>query len=211
MAAIYGYLDESGALSDQLPYVAFALIVTRDPHRRELARIIKRVRQRILKKSVRQVPELKFHSSDKTTRIRVLNLLATKPIAIYAVVVEKGGKHIADSPDNNGQVAAALLDLVTLGPKDHLHLIVDKKYTKESDRERFNHVIREKAVMLGVPLVDIEHGDGRQYPPLQIVDFVAGAFHRKYAFRESFYTQVFQAKIKRESVKKWSELKKKKQ
>ena len=67
----YIYIDESGDLGKHgSEYFVIAAIVTDNPLK--LERIVKKVRQRKLKKRIREMPELKANKSDRVVRESVL-------------------------------------------------------------------------------------------------------------------------------------------
>lgn len=87
---MFGYLDESDDLDfseRSTKYFILVLLCTTNP--KEIGNIIKHVRQRRLKKSIKQVPELKFNKSDEVIRRRVLEGLARKSFEAQILVLEK--------------------------------------------------------------------------------------------------------------------------
>ena len=100
----YAYSDDSPILTGPENHLAVAVVVTLKAGDKKLARIPKRVRQRIMGKELRQLPELKFYNSDEKTRMRMLQMLAGEQVEIFALVVDKEGRKVSDSPLNNGLV-----------------------------------------------------------------------------------------------------------
>ena len=100
----YAYFDDSPTLAGPENHLAVAAVITLKATDKKLARIPKRVRQRIVDKKLRQLPELKFYNSDEKTRTKMLRMLADEQVEIFALVIDKEGRRVSDSPLNNGIV-----------------------------------------------------------------------------------------------------------
>ncbi len=84
----YAFIDESGDLGKRgSRYFTIAALVVDDPLK--LERIIKKLRQRKLKKKIRELPEIKANNSDEVVRKYVLKRVKKTDCEIYAIVVEK--------------------------------------------------------------------------------------------------------------------------
>ena len=85
----YIFIDESGDLGKHgQQYFIIAAVATKNP--KEIRRIIKRFRERRLKKSQKQVPEIKANKSTPEIRKHMLNELNKCECQIFAIAVDKG-------------------------------------------------------------------------------------------------------------------------
>lgn len=201
------YLDESGNLADDLPYTIAATVGGDRTVRKKLSRIPKKVRQRIMNKKLSQVPELKFHDSTEKIRERFLKYLSKYDPEIFALSLDKEGRQVEDSPKNYGIMVGELIRRVfnSVGKK-RVDLILDKKYTKPKDRRRleeFAHFTLDEEEFN----LSIHHRQGEAENLLQVADFVAGAFLRRFAFEEPRYYEIFSDAVVSEVTVNWTNLK----
>lgn len=201
------YLDESGNLADDLPYTIAATVGGDRAVRKKLSRIPKKVRQRIMDKKLSQVPELKFHDSTEQIRERFLKYLVKYDPEIFALSLDKEGRQVEDSPKNYGIVVGELVRRVISSVEEgRIDLTLDKKYTKPKDRRRLEEFIR---FTLGEEdfNLSIRHREGEAENLLQVADFVAGAFLRRFAFEEPKYYKIFSDAVLSEVTISWTKLK----
>lgn len=207
---VYGFLDESPALSDNVLFFCVDIISTSDKTNKQLQNIIKRARKRAVKKKLKSLSEIKFHDSDERTRIYVLKEIAKHNVKIVVVVIDKEGRVVKDTPLNYGiAVAATIAEMLSVYPV--LNLTLDKKFTKPKQEAEFLKYAQEtvekltpknKSVVINPPK------DSKQDSLLQLADFVAGAIQAKYNNKDSHYVEVIKDEIVVEKMIKWTELKK---
>jgi len=90
MNSIHIYLDESGDLGfdpSSSKYIVIALLITKTPV--HIGRCIKKIRQRKLKKKLKELPEIKFNKSDDHIRELTLTCIAKEPVEIAYIVLDK--------------------------------------------------------------------------------------------------------------------------
>ena len=106
---VYGFLDESPSLNDKTFFFCVDILSTSDRINKKLRNILKKTRKRIIKKKLKSVPELKFHTSDEKTRVFVLSQIAQHDVKIVVLVVDKEGRRVEDNPSNYGMVIGTTL------------------------------------------------------------------------------------------------------
>jgi hypothetical protein len=187
------FLDESGDLGEHgTPF--FIVVVVQAKEAFPLARIIKKVRQRKLKKKLAELEELKGFNSSPLVRKFVLEEVAKLDCKIYVLAVDKKriNKDLREKSNKLYNYLCRLLCQKVDGT--NLKLIVDKKYNNRLLREDFNNYIRRELKLKGKK-VDIEHLESRVCSPLQTVDFIAWAANRKFSHNDDSYYALIQRKV----------------
>lgn len=209
---VYGFLDESPSLSDKNFFFCVAILSAANFSRRTLQNILKKTRRRVLKKKLKSLAEIKFYNSDERTRRFILSEIAKQDIKICALVLDKEGRKIKDTPVNYGTVVgAAIAEFLLLHPS--LNLTIDKRYTFPKEYAKFMQV-SEKIIYKLIPkdrnvFIKFEPPmDSMKEKLLQLTDFVVGALNFKYNQNDSHYVDLVRNKIVREKITKWSQLKK---
>jgi hypothetical protein len=171
------YVDESGAPSpaDGSRYFVVAVLMPSAPRAIELH--IRRARRSLHRRT--PLGELKAAQSDAIVIRRLLEAIGGEPCEICAVVVDKHGveDHQAETVY---QLAVARAIAHAVERHSHLHIYLDKRYTKLEQRLALEQRIREAIAYLPDQVVIIEQADSTAHPGLQAVDFVAWAIRRKH-------------------------------
>lgn len=196
MNPIYVYLDESGDLGfDQKSsnHIVIALLITDSPFKIE--RCIKRIRQRKLKKKLKELPEIKFNKSSDHIREKTLICIAREPIEIAYIVLDK--KRVSPDRQNHKQkiynfITASLLRSLPYGDTANLKLIVDKRISNKVIRKDFDEYVKRKAAFK----VNISHENSTSNKCLQASDFIAGAIFRKYESCDGRFYDLIKDRIK---------------
>lgn len=189
----YIYIDESGSLSGTEFYFVVAAVFSESP--KSLKHIVKRVRKKIGRKKLRQIPELKFHASNEITRRRLLTMLAKQKVKFLTLIVDKEGRQVKDSPENYGLVLKTLTEHFPKG--ENVLFMIDRKFTKERE------VIRLKRLVADPRAVFV---DSKRNPFVQLADFVAGAMNHYFNFGNEKYFQIIKEKTEIKKVR-WTQLK----
>jgi len=204
----HAYSDDSPTLADSENNLAVAVVVTLEADSKRLAKIPKRVRQRLMNKKLRQLPELKFSNSDEKTRLRVLRMIANGRAELFVLIINKGGRQVIDSPLNNGIVLGNACAMV-LEKKGRVSLTPDKKFTNPNETARYIEtaiqVVADRA-----PdgfLVIKEPAESQQESLIQLADFVAGAVSHKYNRSDDHYFKIVEKKIVSEKRLRWTDIK----
>ena len=187
------FLDESGDLGEHgTPFFIVALVQVKEAS--QLARIMKKVRQRKLKKKLSQLKELKGFNSSSIVRKFVLEEVAKLDCKIYVLAVDKRriNKDLKERSNKLYNYLCRLLCQTVDGK--NLKLIVDKKYNNRLLREDFNNYLRRELESKGKE-VDIEHLESASCQPLQTIDFVAWAANRRFSHNDDSYYSLIQKKV----------------
>lgn len=207
---VYGFLDESPSLHDEAFFFCVDIITTSRKTNKNLQKILKKARKRIVKKTLRSLPELKFYHSNKKTKVFILSEIAKQDIEIVILIIDKERRRIKESPKNYGiVVGAAVAELLVIYP--NLSLTTDKKYTNRKQQEEFQQASQETISKLSTKGANVFFNppvDSQKESLVQLADFVAGAFNFKYNRKDNYYTEIIKNKVKVEKVVKWSKLKK---
>jgi hypothetical protein len=196
MNSIHIYLDESGDLGfgpNSSKHIVIALLITKTPL--HIGRCIKKIRQRKLKKKLRELPEIKFNKSDNHIRELTLTCIAEEPIDIAYIVLDKN--RVNPTRHNHKQeiynfITGYLMCCLQFENITHSRMIVDKRITKKVLRADFDQYVKQKAAFK----VDITHENSMYNQCLQATDFVAGAIFQKYEFAEDRYYEIIKDRIK---------------
>ncbi len=193
----YVLLDESGDLGEYgTRYFILAGILTLHP--RAVERVIKKTRQRILKKKLKEVPELKANKSNHIIREYLLKHLIKTPCDILAIAVDKS-KIRKDLYQVQNRLYNFLVSILLNSiPREigEVCIIVDRRYTNTYLRMNFTQYIVYKLQQRRPSLrVEVHHIPSSSFVPLQAVDFVAWAIQRKYNFGDESYFNIIKDKI----------------
>lgn len=195
--SLFVYIDESGDLGKYgSKYFTICALLVEEPL--VLKRIIKRTRQKKLKKKIKNLPELKANNSDKLTREYILNRVAKTSCQIVAIVVEKNNvmNRLFDVKNKlYNYFCGILMDKVHL-PSNNLIIIIDKKHTNTLMREDFNNYIKNKLTLKNSKLIiDISHKESFSLNELQVADFVAWSINRKFNANDEYYYKIIESRI----------------
>ena len=197
MLQTYVFIDESGDLG-RFGTRFFVMVAVEVADPAPLSRIMKRLRERKLKKSVRTIPELKAAKTPPPIRKLVLELIAKVDCKIRAVIVEK-----AKTPDsaltNQNRIYNALCGMLCHDLEGSVHIVIDKKYTEAASRRELDEYLKTVLNTRGIDAT-VQHAESHSSTPLQAVDFVAWAIKRKYSHGEDQYYKIIGCKIVEERV-----------
>ncbi|VVB87538.1 Uncharacterised protein [uncultured archaeon] len=197
MNHIHIYLDESGDLgfnpTSSSKHIVIALLITETPS--HIERCIKKIRQRKLKKNLKELPEIKFSKSNDLIREITLGCLVKDPIDIAYIVLDKN--RVNPAKYNHKQeiynfITGYLMCCLPFGNTTHSKLIVDKRISKKVLRADFDQYVKQKATFK----VDITHANSMYNHCLQATDFIAGAIFQKYEFADSRFYDIIKDRIK---------------
>lgn len=194
---IHVYIDESGDLGKfgSKYFIIVAVIVK---EQKILERIIKKLRQRRLKKKIKELPEIKANNSNRLIREYVLKRVKNCDCQIIATVAKKD--HILDhlfKVKNKlyNYLCGILMEKISI-PKYKIIITIDKKHTNTLMREDFNRYIKLKFKSEDKDLkIEIYHKPSITSNELQVVDFVAWSISRKFNSGDDFYYRIIEDKI----------------
>lgn len=194
----YVFVDESGDLGKHgSNYFVIACLSTNNV--KTIERIIKKVRQRRLKKSKREIPELKANSSSPEIRTDVLKRLSRCECEIGLIVIDKRQikEYLYDAKNKlYNYVFGLLVEELDLR-KTKIEITVDKKDSNRLLRRDLDqYIIKKIAEINPHSKVEIRHLESHAHNALQVIDFVAWAANRKYCFGDETYYKIMEPKIR---------------
>lgn len=197
MNELFLFVDESGDLGkfgDR--YFIIAALCTSNP--KAIYNIIKKIRQRKLKKSLKEVNELKANKSDNIIREAVLRkIFECTDCEIHIISVDKKTikDYLFEHKNKLYNYIAGILVEHAQGNFKKIFLIIDKKDKKGLLRDDFDSYILNYKARWNVK-IGIEHKDSYADRGLQAVDFVAWAVNRKYNTSDDTFYKIIEPKIK---------------
>ncbi len=197
----YAYLDESGNTAPAHPAERF-LVVAAVTGAQATFQAVRRHVERLRRRSSKPWPtELKaFHATPKQ-RVFLLERLAAEHVAVTAVILDKlSARQPPSDPEDWYRLAVVEAALSCAKKHRSLTLIIDKRYTRKSQRERLEEAIRGRLADVSTPVVSICQRDSRADQVLQAVDYVAWCIRRKYEKGEDQYYQIIRDRIDTEVV-----------
>ena len=152
-----------------------------------------------MKKTIRQLPEIKANNSNRILREYVLRKAkGIKDCSIFSLAVKKECilDYLFDVQNKlYNYLCGMLLSNLTVDT-DKLIIIVDKKHTNTLIRDDFDSYIKEKLKEKSKNLkVEIFHKHSHDSKELQVVDFVAWSIFRKFNSGDDFYHNIIEEKI----------------
>lgn len=193
----YIYIDESGDLGEHgSPYFIVVSVLTENPL--ELNRIIKKIRQRKLKKKLKELREIKANNSNRIIRESILNSICKTSCSIIALAVKKESiaKHLFDVKEKlYNYLCGILISKIPVSSKKVI-IVIDKKHTNSLLRNDFNNYIRNSILALKNDIdIEISHLSSDCSNELQAVDFIAWSIHRKFNLKDDSYFKIIKNKI----------------
>lgn len=194
----YIFLDESGELGfkkSPTRFFTITLLVCGIREEHELQRIIKKIRQRILKKKLKQSSEIKWNNSKEGIKQRVFKKLEKINFEIFTIILDKSKvyDYLRKKKHKLYNYLSKLI-IAECSIEGKLELIVDKSKNKRSLRDDFDNYIRNN-LRKECTNLSIKHEDSKGNGGLQILDFISGAIFNKYEFNNLEYYNKIKNKI----------------
>ncbi len=194
----YIFLDESGELGfgeKSSKFLTITLLVCGAVEEQELHRIVRKVRQRILKKKLKKSTEIKWNNSSDIIKSKVFEKLAKIDFEIFTIILDKS-KVYDYLKEKKHKLYNYLCNLIIAecSVDGSFELIVDRSKNKRSLRDDFDNYIRFK-LLDKCNNLSIKHEDSKSNGSLQALDFVSGAIFNKYEFGNLDYYDKIKDKI----------------
>jgi len=197
------YVDESGDLGfgpGASRYFVLAALMVRDDQ--TVQRCFKKIRQRKLKKSLRDLPEFKYNNTKGMIKNRILQCIADCDLDIAYAVLRKDQVYgrLRDKQQIiynylTGSLISRIVNQYAI--EGCIQIRMDKSmYSLE--RDHFDNYLTYRMFDNGVPFVTsldhlvIEHVDSRTEPCIQAADFAAGAIHQRYRENDETYYSIIE-------------------
>ncbi|HLD55077.1 MAG TPA: DUF3800 domain-containing protein [Candidatus Nanoarchaeia archaeon] len=197
----YIFLDESGELgfkSTSSKYFVITLLLCDGGEVYSLRRIMKKVRQKIIKKKLKRYPEIKGNNSTDKIRMDVLKRFVETNSEIFVVILEKSKvyEYLKNKKDKlYNYISNLILNECSL-EDSHISLVVDKSKTNRSLREDFDNYIRKNITQKNNGCnIKIQHENSQKEGCLQVLDFVSWSIFRNYENSDSRFMDIIKNKI----------------
>ncbi len=140
----YLFLDKSGELGfrqESSKYFVITLLSCDEGELYALRRIIKKVREKIIKKKLKKYPELKGHNSTDKIRKEVLERFIKTNSEIFAIILEKSKvyEYLKNKKDKLYDYLSNMIINECSFDTSSVCLIVDKSKSTRSLREDFDN------------------------------------------------------------------------
>ena len=197
----YIFLDESGELgfkNSSSKYFVITLLSCDEGELYSLRRIIKKVRQKLIKKKLRKYPEIKGNNSTDKIREEVLSRFVKTNSEIFVIILEKSKVYEYLKNKKNklyNYISNLILNECSLDD-NYVSLVVDKSKTNRSLREDFDNYIRKNLNQKNQSCkLIIKHENSQKEACLQVLDFVSWAIFRNYEYNDSHFMDIIKNKI----------------
>lgn len=200
------FIDESGTLPDvKDEFVVIGGVAVKQLKEAEniFSRILNSLRQRKIK-----IKEIKFYHAGQNTKRQFLSGIAAADFKIFALIIDKKERKIADSPDNFALLVENLIgDIVKWHKGEKIIFILDKHFYRKSDQDEFDNLIKKE---IGEDFkYQIKHVDSRQDFLVNTADVSAGAILWKYRGKDAQFYDLIKENIVVEKLINWPEIKRK--
>jgi len=194
----YIFIDESGDLG-KYGSIYFTIVALMTHFPVEIRRIIRRTRERKLKRKLKELVEIKANNSTAEVRTAVLRMIAASDCSISAVAISKAKVRpdlFLHKEKLYNYLCGLLFEHISLNT-DILDITIDRKHGNRLLLEDFNQYIERKVRGKSeIIQVRIRHLESHASNELQAVDFVAWAVNRKFTHGDSSYYGIIRLKIR---------------
>jgi len=197
----YLFLDESGELGfkeSSSKYFVITLLSCDEGEIYSLRRIIKKVREKIIKKKINKLPELKGNNSNDKIRTEILERFMKTKVEIFVIILEKSKvyEYLKDKKNKLYNYISNLILNECSFDNPSVCLIVDKSKSNRSLREDFDNYIRKKLnEKNNLNKIIIKHENSQNEGCLQVLDFISWAIFRNYEHQDSRFMNIIKDKI----------------
>lgn len=200
----YILIDESGTLPDSKDkFIVICGVGIKKI--KEAENIISRTLAFLWRKKTK-AQEIKFYSAGQKTKRQFVSGIVSANFEIFALVVDKRNRKIADTPENFALLIAELISEINLWYKvEKLNIIIDRHFHRKIDQDRFDQFFRtniDKNLKY-----QMKHVDSQQNPLVNIADMSAGAILWKYSGKDLQFYDLIKSNIVIEKIVNWPEIK----
>ena len=200
------FTDESGTLpdlKDKFIVICGVGIKKIKEAKNIISRILASLRRRKIK-----IKEIKFYYAGQNTKRQFLSGIISANFEIFALVVDKKKRKIADTPENFSILVAELVNGINLWYKvEKIDLVIDRHFHRKIDQDKFNRSLKTK--ISKTLKYQIKHIDSQQNVLVNIADMVAGATLWKYSGKDLQFYNLIKENIMVEKIVNWPEIKRK--
>jgi hypothetical protein len=195
------FLDESGELGFNEKSTNHFIITLLSCDKDELPiirRIMKRVREKLIKKKLKRLPELKGNNSSDKIRKEVLERFNKIKAEIFTIILNKSKvyEYLKDKKDKLYNYLSNLILNECSFDTAEVYLIVDKSKSNRSLREDFDRYIKNEIGKNNSSCdLYILHRNSQKEQCLQVLDFISWAIFRNYEYNNAKYFDIIKGKI----------------
>lgn len=197
----YIFLDESGELgfkNSSSKYFVIALLSCDEGEVYTIRRIIKKVREKLIKKKLKKYPELKGNNSSDSIRTDILQRFMKTKSEIFVVILDKSKVYEYLKGKKNklyNYISNLILNECSFD-NSSVCLIVDRSKLNRSLRDDFDNYIRAQLKEKNhLNTLIIKHENSQNEGCLQVLDFISWAIFRNYEHQDSRFMEMIQNKI----------------
>ncbi len=197
----YIFLDESGELGfkdSSSKYFIITLLSCDEGEIYSLRRIIKKVREKIVKKKVKKYPELKGNNSSDEIRKEVLQRFMKTNSEIFVIILDKSKvyEYLKNKKNKLYNYISNLVVNECSFDSPSVCLIVDKSKSNRSLRDDFDNYIRKKLNERNqINKLIIKHENSGNNACLQVLDFISWAIFRNYEHKDPTFIEIIKDRI----------------
>jgi hypothetical protein len=197
----YIFLDESGELGFgecSSKYFIITLLACDESEIYALRRIIKKAREKIIKRKLKRYPELKGNNSSDKLRMEILQRFMKTNSEIFAIILDKSKvyEYLKDKKNKLYNYISNLILNECSFDMSSVSLIVDRSKSNKSLREDFNNYVQSRVNEKNKSCkVIIKHENSRNECCLQVLDFISWSIFRNYEYSDSRFINVIKDKI----------------
>ena len=196
----YILLDESGELGfgeKSSKFFVITLLSFDESELYSIRRIIKKVREKIIRKKLKKYPEIKGNNSTDKIRFDVLNRFVKTNSEVFVIVMDKSKVYEYLKEKKNklyNYLSNLILNECSFDTKN-ICLIVDKSKSNRSLRDDFDNYIRKMLKEKKCSDIIIKHQNSQNEPCLQVLDFISWAIFRNYEYKDNRFSELIKDKI----------------
>jgi hypothetical protein len=198
------FIDESGTLPD--PKDKFIIICGVGVRKiKEAENIFSRISASLRKRKIK-IKEIKFYYAGENTKRQFLSGIVSANFDIFALIVNKKERKIADTPENFVLLVAELINEINLWYKTkEINLVIDRHFYRKIDHSKFNQFLRTK--INNSLKCQIKHVDSQNNFLVNIADMAAGAILWRYSGKNLQFYNLIKDNIIIEKIMSWPEIK----
>jgi len=197
----YLFLDESGELGfkdNSSKYFVISILSCDESEIYPLRRIIKKVREKIIKKRLKRFPELKGNNCSDKIRLEVLERFTKTKSEIFVIILEKSKiyEYLKGKKNKLYNYISNLILNECSFDNPSVCLVVDRSKPTRSLREDFDRYIRRRLTEKNnLSNLFIKHENSQNEACLQVLDFVSWAVFRSYERKDARFINIIKDKI----------------
>lgn len=198
------FIDESGTLPD--PKDKFIVVCGVGVKKiKEAENIFSRISASLQKRKIK-IKEIKFYYAGENTKRQFLSGIVLANFDIFALIINKKERKIADTPENFVLLVAELINEINLWYKTkEINLVIDRHFYRKIDQSKFNQLLRTK--INNSLKCRIKHVDSQNNFLVNIADMAAGAVLWRYSGKNLQFYNLIKENIIVEKIMSWPEVK----